>query len=94
MLRPLSNIQELGRLKNADAASVAPAEACNHEAVTSLWHRLFGRFRRDEIEREIEKEHMSPAERRIASQSVEDLQADQFVGEQFGGDLDIERRND
>jgi hypothetical protein len=62
--------------------------------VTSLWHRLFGRSRRDAIEREVEKEHMSPAERRIASQRVEDLQADQFVGEQLGGDLDIERRND
>jgi hypothetical protein len=34
------------------------------------------------------------AVRRIASQRVEDLQADHFVGEQLGGDLDIERRND
>ena len=90
----MSEALDAGFEGSSDAAAVAPAVACNHGAMTSLWHRLFGRFRRDEIEGEIEKEHMSPAERRIASQSPEDLQADQFVGEQFGGDLDIERRND
>jgi hypothetical protein len=69
-------------------------DACNHGGVTALWHGLFGRFRRDAIEREIEKEHMSPAERRIASEPVEDLQADRFVEEQLGGELDLERRDD
>ena len=62
--------------------------------VSALWDRLFGRFRRDAIEREIEKEHMSPAERRIASEPVEDLQADQFVDEQLGGKPNLERLDD
>lgn len=37
------------------------------------------------VEHEVELEHMSPAERRFEEESVEDHQADSFVGEHFGG---------
>ncbi|HZQ63776.1 MAG TPA: hypothetical protein VFA66_00935 [Gaiellaceae bacterium] len=56
-----------------------------------LWDRLLGRIRRDAIRREAEEENMSPAERRLASESIEDLQADRFVQEHLGG-FDPERR--
>jgi hypothetical protein len=42
------------------------------------------------VEREIEREHMSPAERRFTRESVEDHQAEGFVGEHLGG-VDPER---
>jgi hypothetical protein len=50
-----------------------------------IWNRLMQRSRADAVEREIELEHMSPAERRYAKESVEDHQADGFVGEHLGG---------
>ena len=37
------------------------------------------------IKRETELEKMSPAERRFEEESVEDIQADAFVGEHLGG---------
>ena len=37
------------------------------------------------IEREVEREQMSPEERHFVGESVEDHQADAFVGEHLGG---------
>jgi hypothetical protein len=42
------------------------------------------------VEREIEREQMSRAERRFTRESVEDHQAEGFVGEHLGG-IDPER---
>jgi hypothetical protein len=50
-----------------------------------LWDRLMGRRREGIAERETEREHMSPAERHRIDESIEDLQADEFVGEHLGG---------
>jgi hypothetical protein len=58
--------------------------------VSGLWHRLFGRIRDDAVRREVEKEQMSPAERRYVSQRIEDLDADRFTEGYFGG-MDSER---
>ena len=49
-----------------------------------------GRNREEAVEREIEREQGSPAERRLESESVEDFQADEFVAEHLGG-LEPER---
>lgn len=37
------------------------------------------------IKRETEREQMSPDEQRFEEESVEDIQADAFVGEHLGG---------
>ncbi len=37
------------------------------------------------IKRETEREQMSPAERRLTGESIEDIQAGDFVGEHLGG---------
>jgi hypothetical protein len=37
------------------------------------------------VEREAEREKMSPAERRFEEESVDDIQADAFVSEHLGG---------
>jgi hypothetical protein len=37
------------------------------------------------VERETEREKMSPAERRFEEESVDDIQADAFVSEHLGG---------
>jgi hypothetical protein len=58
--------------------------------VSNFWQRLFGRPRREAIEREIEQEGMSPEERGIARESVEDLASDRFVEEHLGGGSDLE----
>jgi hypothetical protein len=50
-----------------------------------LWSRLMGRSRDAAVAREAEEEHMSRAERRFVDESVEDHQADEFVGEHLGG---------
>ena len=50
-----------------------------------LWNRIMGRSREEAVERETERERGSPAERRLASESIEDLQADEFVAEHLGG---------
>jgi len=50
-----------------------------------LWNRIMGRSREQAVERETERERGSPAERRLASESVEELQADEFVAEHLGG---------
>lgn len=44
-----------------------------------------GRGRDAAATREAEEEQMSPAERRFVDESVEDHQADEFVGEHLGG---------
>jgi hypothetical protein len=50
-----------------------------------LWDRLMGRRREEIAEREAEREQTSPAERRRLGESVDDIQADAFVGEHLGG---------
>jgi len=50
-----------------------------------LWNRIMGRSREETVEREIERERGSPSERRLAGESVEDLQADEHVAEHLGG---------
>jgi hypothetical protein len=55
-----------------------------------LWNRITGRTREEAVEHESEREQESPAERRLASESVEDHQADEFVAEHLGG-VDPER---
>jgi len=53
--------------------------------VPGFWDRLFGRRRDAAVRREAEEEQMSPAERRFVEESVDDRQADEFVGEHLGG---------
>jgi hypothetical protein len=50
-----------------------------------LWNRLMQRNRAEAVEREAERERMSPDERRLEEESVDDIQADGFVGEHLGG---------
>jgi hypothetical protein len=50
-----------------------------------LWNRLVGRGEAAAEEREAEREQMSPGERHFAAESVEDMQADEFVSEHLGG---------
>jgi hypothetical protein len=50
-----------------------------------LWNRIVGRTSEELIEREKEREQMSPAERHRIGESVYDIQADSFVGEHLGG---------
>jgi hypothetical protein len=40
--------------------------------------------------REEDEERMSPAERRLATESLEDLQSDRLVEEHLGGKLELE----
>ena len=55
-----------------------------------IWDRLLGRERNKAVARESEREQMSPAERHVAEESIEDFQADEFVSEHLGG-IDPER---
>ena len=48
------------------------------------------RERAEAIQREAEREKMTPAERRFTGESVENHQADEFVDEHLGG-IDPER---
>ncbi len=50
-----------------------------------IWNRLVQSRRQAAIDREIEKEQMSPEERRFAEESIEDMQADEFAREHLGG---------
>ena len=50
-----------------------------------LWARLAGRSRDHAVAREIEREHMSPAERHRTAESIEDIQADESAAEHLGG---------
>ena len=49
-----------------------------------LWKRMTGWVRREAVEREEEEEQMSPEERRIATEGVENLAADQVSEEHLG----------
>ena len=51
----------------------------------ALWDRITRRGRDDAVKREAELEQMSPAERRFAEEGVENIAADELVGEQLGG---------
>jgi hypothetical protein len=55
-----------------------------------LWDRLLGRERDRTVARETEREQMSPAERHLSEESIDDFQADEFVSEHLGG-IDPER---
>ena len=50
-----------------------------------IWDRLLGRERDRTVARESEREQMSPAERRLSEESIDDFQADEFVSEHLGG---------
>jgi hypothetical protein len=50
-----------------------------------LWNRVMGRSRARVVARETERERGSATERRLATESAEDLQADEFVAEHLGG---------
>ena len=50
-----------------------------------LWSRLVGRETDKAVGRESEREQMSSAERHFTEESVDDIQADGFVGEHLGG---------
>ena len=58
--------------------------------MSDFWERLFRRLHPGAIRREAEEEQMSPAERRLVSEPIEDLEADRFVQEHLGG-VDPER---
>jgi len=49
-----------------------------------LWNRLVGRNRNLAVEREAERERMSPDERRFAGESIDDIQADAVAREHLG----------
>lgn len=55
-----------------------------------IWDRLVGRERDRTVARESEREQMSPAERHLSEESIDDFQADEFVSERLGG-VDPER---
>jgi hypothetical protein len=57
-------------------ASVAACSEARNAVQVSLWSRIVGRIRRAEIEKEIEEERMTPEERRLATEGVENLAAD------------------
>ena len=44
-----------------------------------------GRRREEIVRRETDRERMSPSERHRFTESVDDIQADEFVGEHLGG---------
>ena len=50
-----------------------------------FWNRLTGRSREEALEREAERETMSPEERHVGGARVDDIAADEFVGEHLGG---------
>jgi|HubBroStandDraft_2_1064218.scaffolds.fasta_scaffold3124172_2 hypothetical protein len=50
-----------------------------------LWSRLSGRRARADIEHEVERERMTPAERRVDAESFEDRQADLATRARLGG---------
>jgi hypothetical protein len=53
--------------------------------VRRLWDRIVGRTRHEAVERETQRERGSASDRRMAEESVEDYQADEFVAEHLGG---------
>ena len=51
----------------------------------NFWNKLAGRRTAAAEQRETELEQMSPAERHIATSSVDDIAADEVVSERLGG---------
>ena len=51
----------------------------------NFWNRLTGRSKAEAVERELEREQDSPAERRVTGESYEDYQADELSTEHLGG---------
>lgn len=49
-----------------------------------FWNRLFRRTGESTVEREAEREQMSPAERHFDEESIDDIKADTVVDERFG----------
>jgi hypothetical protein len=62
--------------------------------VKSFWHLVRWRRRRRAIEREVQLEQMSADERRLMSESLEDVKADRLVEDMRHGDFFAERRPD
>ena len=58
-----------------------------------FWNRHIRRTRASTVEREAEREQMSPDERRFDEESIDDLKADNLV-EQRLGDVQTEQRSD
>ena len=58
-----------------------------------FWNRHIRRARASTVEREAEREQMSPDERRFDEESIDDLKADNLV-EQRLGDFQTEERSD
>ncbi len=50
-----------------------------------FWNRHLRRTRTSNVEREAEREQMSPAERRFDEKGIDDIKADNVVGERLGG---------
>jgi len=51
----------------------------------AFWNRLVGQAPADTVERETERENMSPAEREFTGESVDDIAADASSAERLGG---------
>jgi hypothetical protein len=51
----------------------------------AFWKRWLQRREAEADEEESELEHMSPDERRVSGEAVEEYQADEFVQEHLGG---------
>ena len=51
----------------------------------NFWNRLTQGSRSQAVERELEREEESPAERRVTGESYEDYQADELSTEHLGG---------
>jgi hypothetical protein len=49
-----------------------------------VWNRLVRRRRAATVRSGVERERMSPAERDFADESIDDIQADEFVTEHLG----------
>lgn len=58
-----------------------------------FWNRHIRRARASTVEREAEREQMSPDERRFDEESIDDMKADNLVGQRFG-DVQTEQRSD
>jgi hypothetical protein len=49
-----------------------------------IWNRIVGRSTAAADAREADRERRAPAERPFIEESIEDIQADEFVGEHLG----------
>jgi hypothetical protein len=49
------------------------------------WNRLIGNHKAETIEHEVEKEQMSPTERNVVEESIDDKKADLAAEEHLGG---------